>query len=192
MVDYVGLAQEEANAYGVPPQLFTDLIRQESGFNPYAISTAGAIGIAQIMPSTASNPGFGLTPVNPWDARASLQFGAQYLRAMFDKFGNWSQALLAYNKGPDYATNNPGEMPYPDSPSILSDVRNASGTSGAGAGNPAGNGPAAYNTTNGPNNSGCSGWLTTPLACGTDLIGRAGFVLLGLVVIAAGLWLLSK
>lgn len=93
-------AYNAAVANGVPPEIYTGLIQQESGFNPNAVSSTGAVGIAQFLPSTAASPGYGVAPFDPNDPQASLNAGAQYLRAFYDKFGSWGQAVTAYNQGP--------------------------------------------------------------------------------------------
>jgi Transglycosylase SLT domain len=94
-----------ANTYGVPPDILLNQVNQESGFNTTGsdgsilTSIAGALGIAQILPNTASNPGYGLSPVNPADPIASINFMAQYDAAMYQKTGSWTNALEAYNAG---------------------------------------------------------------------------------------------
>lgn len=82
-------------------------IQQESGGNPNAVSPAGAAGLMQIMPGTARDPGFGLTPM-PWDQRfnpdANKAFGTAYMRAMLSRYdGDQERALVAYNWGPGNA-----------------------------------------------------------------------------------------
>jgi len=59
------------------------------------VSKAGAIGLTQLMPSTAKALG-----VNPWDPWQNLVGGATYLRQMYERFGDWRKALMAYNAGP--------------------------------------------------------------------------------------------
>lgn len=102
-MDYRQRAAEIARAYGIPEDLFIRQIEVESGFNPRAVSPAGAGGIAQIMPATARQPGFGITPISDqdrFDPEASLRFGAQYMRAMLDRYdGDQARALAAYNAG---------------------------------------------------------------------------------------------
>ena len=90
-----------AIAYGVDPDIFERQINQESGFNPSAFNFgSGARGIAQIMPATAADPGYGVGPVDPNDPTDSLRFAAQYMKAMLDQTGgNYLQALAAYNGG---------------------------------------------------------------------------------------------
>jgi hypothetical protein len=79
----------------LPAGFFTRLIWQESRFDPYALSVAGAQGIAQFMPSTARLRGLA-DAFNPADALAK---SAQYLRLLADKYGNLGLAAAAYNGG---------------------------------------------------------------------------------------------
>ena len=92
---YVTLAERDASAAGIDPTLFVRQINQESGFSPTAVSSAGAIGIAQFMPDTASGLG-----IDPWDPIQSL-WGAAQLMARYDHNygGNYAMALAAYNGG---------------------------------------------------------------------------------------------
>lgn len=89
------MAADAANANGVPVGLFQGLVQQESSYNAYAVSPVGAYGLAQLMPGTARDLG-----VNPYDPQSNLNGGAKYLRQMFDRYGNWDDALGAYNAGP--------------------------------------------------------------------------------------------
>lgn len=84
-----------ATSAGVPVGLYTGLVQQESSFNPNAVSSSGAYGYAQLMPGTAQGLG-----VNAYDPQQNLNGGASYLRQMYDKFGNWGDAVAAYNAGP--------------------------------------------------------------------------------------------
>lgn len=92
---YSGMATDAANAAGVPVALFLGLVQQESAWNPNALSPTGAYGLAQLEPGTASQLG-----VNPYDPASNLAGGARYLRQQYDAFGNWKDALGAYNAGP--------------------------------------------------------------------------------------------
>lgn len=99
---YGQAALKAATTYGVPPDLFFRMVSQESGWNPNAISGVGAKGLTQVMSGTAADPGYGISPMpSGWESnpQAQLNFGAQYLRSMYDKFGSWDMALAAYNAG---------------------------------------------------------------------------------------------
>lgn len=88
----IGATAREA---GLDPHFFARLIWRESLFDAYAISPAGALGIAQFIPSTAALRGLD-DPFNPAEA---LRASAHYLRALIDRFGNLGLAAGAYNGG---------------------------------------------------------------------------------------------
>lgn len=95
VADYQAEARRAAQRYGLDPNIFVRQIRQESNFNPNAVSGAGAIGIAQIMPGTAKGWG-----VDPHDPIASLNAAAKNMAAYVKKYGSYRDALVAYNAGP--------------------------------------------------------------------------------------------
>jgi soluble lytic murein transglycosylase-like protein len=70
-------------------------VKHESGGNAKAVSSAGAIGLAQLMPGTARALG-----VDPWNPEQNLRGGARYLKQQYERFGDWGLALAAYNAGP--------------------------------------------------------------------------------------------
>ena len=96
----------EANDYGIHPLLFFALVRQESMFNPYITSSAGASGLAQLMPATAKENVDLLNWPSNYDTadlvkgEVSISLGAFYLNRM-EKYlsGNTQAALVAYNAG---------------------------------------------------------------------------------------------
>ncbi|MFN3662398.1 lytic transglycosylase domain-containing protein [Yoonia sp.] len=104
---YLDLARSAAQRHGVPEDLFLRLVQRESGWNPQAVSHKGAIGLAQLMPSTARGLG-----VDPHDPESNLNGGARYLRIQFDSFGSWPLALAAYNAGPGAVSRHGGVPPY--------------------------------------------------------------------------------
>lgn len=104
---YLSHAKRIARRNGVPENLFLQLIQQESGWNKNARSTAGAIGLAQLMPGTAK-----YLRVNPHDPVQNLDGGARYLREQFEKFGDWRLALAAYNAGPGAVKKYNGIPPF--------------------------------------------------------------------------------
>ena len=85
------IAEEE----GVDPDLFSRVVKAESGFNPNARSKAGAIGLSQLMEKTAKGLG-----VNRYNPDENLRGGARYLRQQLDEFKTPELALAAYNAGP--------------------------------------------------------------------------------------------
>ena len=97
-----------ATRYGLAPELVDTVARQESGYRPQVVSSAGAIGIMQLMPATARSLG-----VDPWDPVANINGGAAYLRALLDQFdGRVDLALAAYNAGPSAVKRHDGVPPY--------------------------------------------------------------------------------
>jgi soluble lytic murein transglycosylase-like protein len=92
--DYRSLATQDALQAGISAQYFVAQINEESGFNPNVVSSAGAIGIAQIMPRTAQS-----WQVNPWDPVASLNVAAQHMAWYQSHYGDYARALACYNAG---------------------------------------------------------------------------------------------
>lgn len=91
---YVQEAWMDAEDAGIAPGYFVRQIQQESNFNPNAVSSAGAIGIAQFLPSTAAGLGF-----DPHDPHVSLAMAAEVMAQKQTQYGNYAQALAAYNAG---------------------------------------------------------------------------------------------
>lgn len=105
--EYLEVAKAAAAKHGVPEDLYLRLVQQESGWDPSAVSAKGAVGLAQLMPTTADH--LGVDIANPAE---NLEGGARYLRRMYDKFGSWRLALAAYNAGPAAVEEYDGIPPY--------------------------------------------------------------------------------
>lgn len=89
--------ERAAASYGLEPALLRAVARQESAFQPCAVSRAGAMGLMQLMPETAANLGV----ADPFDPEQSILGGARYLRLLLDRFDNdLALTLAAYNAGP--------------------------------------------------------------------------------------------
>ena len=101
------MARAAARRYSIPPDLFEKLVTAESNWNPKAVSHAGAIGLAQLMPATARTLG-----VDPWNPRENLEGGARFLSTQFRRFRTWELALAAYNAGPGAVEQYGGIPPY--------------------------------------------------------------------------------
>jgi soluble lytic murein transglycosylase-like protein len=89
------LIGQAARRHGIDIELLTAVIRQESGFDPRAVSGAGARGLMQLMPQTAKR--YGATRVH--DPGENIAAGSAYLRDLLDRFGRIDLALAAYNAG---------------------------------------------------------------------------------------------
>lgn len=99
-----------AKEYKVDPILISAVMEAESGFNFNAFSSAGAIGLMQIMPETARMVG-----VDPYNPLGNVMGGVNFLKLQLDKFSNWGEyrvtyAVAAYNAGPG-AVMNAGGLP---------------------------------------------------------------------------------
>ena len=98
--DQARLIQDVARAEGIDPELGFRLVRVESAFNPQARSRVGALGLTQLMPSTARWLERGITRQAILEPRTNLRIGFRYLRSLIAKYdGDLQLALLAYNRG---------------------------------------------------------------------------------------------
>ena len=113
-MDYRSLAQQIAVEEGVDPDLFMRLVEAESSFDPNATSSAGAIGLTQLMPGTASDLG-----VDPTDPEQNLRGGARYLKQQLDSFGDPRLALAAYNAGPRNVRKYGGVPPFKETQAYI-------------------------------------------------------------------------
>jgi hypothetical protein len=106
-----------ASTYGVPDKLLSAVADTESGYQPSAVSGAGAEGLMQLMPSTATSLG-----VNPFDPAQAIPAAAQLLSAYYAKYGSWPLALAAYNAGPAAVDQYSGIPPYPQTQAYVQTV----------------------------------------------------------------------
>lgn len=120
-----------SEATGVPVPVLAAQAKQESRFRPDATGQAGEVGIGQILPSTARNPGYDMQGVDPAELRdpaKNIMFQAQYMKGIGDKLGvkDWSdpeqtaKALRAYNGGgdPNYVQNVFGHLYGSNAPKV--------------------------------------------------------------------------
>ncbi|MBE7709228.1 MAG: lytic transglycosylase domain-containing protein [Cyanobacteria bacterium SIG32] len=113
------LISKYADKNGLDEDFVKAVINQESGFNPNATSHCGAMGLMQLMPSTAQ--GLGVT--NAYDAEQNIEGGTKYLKGLMDRFGNDKQlALAAYNAGPNAVKKYGGIPPYAETQNYVKKV----------------------------------------------------------------------
>lgn len=103
--------------YGVSPQLLAAVAKVESGYDPTAVSSAGAQGLMQLMPSTASGLG-----VDPFDPAQAVDGAAQILAGNLKAFGSVPLALAAYNAGAGAVQRYGGIPPYPQTQAYVSTI----------------------------------------------------------------------
>jgi soluble lytic murein transglycosylase-like protein len=115
---------ETARANGLEPQFLAATLLQESAFDPSAVSSAGAVGIAQFTVPTAREYG-----VDPWEPRSAIDGAARVLAAYAydyrerDDDDPLALALAAYNAGPAAVAKYDGVPPYRETREYISDVR---------------------------------------------------------------------
>ncbi len=104
---YKSVIEGLASKYDIPSKLLMSVVHSESGFNPNATSSAGAIGLMQLMPGTARDLG-----VDPTDPMQNLEGGTRYLKQQLDRFGSVPLALAAYSAGPGAVKKYGGVPPF--------------------------------------------------------------------------------
>ncbi|MBC5823861.1 MAG: lytic transglycosylase domain-containing protein [Candidatus Eremiobacteraeota bacterium] len=113
------IVTEQSAAHGIPAALLRAVIAQESGGDPSAVSRAGAMGLMQLMPATAS--AYGVT--NAFEPDANVAAGASYLSDLLRLYrGNISLSLAAYNAGPAAVAQYGGIPPFAETQAYVKDV----------------------------------------------------------------------
>jgi hypothetical protein len=109
-----------APRYSVPSSLAVALAQRESSLNPNAVGKAGEIGLFQVKPSTAAQ--FGITNLS--DPTENTRAGLSYLQQLYQQYGDWGTALVAYNEGPG---NLAAHGAFPSSQDYASSILDAAG-----------------------------------------------------------------
>ncbi|TCK06327.1 lytic transglycosylase domain-containing protein [Phorcysia thermohydrogeniphila] len=107
-----------ARKYGIPEELFLNLVKAESNFNPKAVSPKGAMGLCQLMPQTAKELGV----KDPFNIDENLNAGAKYLKRLYWKYKDWKLAIAAYNAGAGTVDKYGGIPPYRETLSYVEKV----------------------------------------------------------------------
>jgi soluble lytic murein transglycosylase-like protein len=114
------LFEASGERWSVDPALLAAVAEAESGFDPSAVSPAGAQGLMQFMPATAAEMG-----VDPWDPVSAIDGAARYLRTSLDRFGSTELAVASYNAGRGAVARYGGVPPFPETRNYLRTVLDA-------------------------------------------------------------------
>lgn len=112
-----------SQAHGVDPMLVKALIQVESNYKPRARSPRGAMGLMQLMPSTARE----YSVRNPFDPKANIEAGIKHLKGLIDRFKGVELALAAYNAGEGAVKKFNGIPPYRETRNYVSKILSLAG-----------------------------------------------------------------
>ena len=117
--DYDRIITVKSSKYKIEPAIIRAVITAESNWNPGAVSNKGAIGLMQLMPSTARD----MRVINPLDPEENIEGGTRYLRHLLNRFnGDIELALAAYNAGPARVEKSGGIPPIPETKKFVKKV----------------------------------------------------------------------
>lgn len=102
---------------GVDPAIGLSIAKMESGFVHEKRSSYGAVGVFQLMPSTARRLGY-----NPYQLSDNIRGGLMYYKMMYQKFGSMELALAAYNAGPGNVSKYKGVPPFAETKRFVSGI----------------------------------------------------------------------
>ena len=101
--NYQQIVEKYAEQYSVPKELIFAVIKVESNFNSNDVSSAGAVGLMQMLPSTykwlTTKLGEEYSEKNLYDPEINIKYGTYYLQYLYSRFGSWEKAIIAYNWG---------------------------------------------------------------------------------------------
>ncbi len=105
--EYSELVSQYSEEYRVPEAIVYSVIKCESSFDSAALSSSGAIGLMQIMPSTfeylCEKKGTSYESGMLYDPKTNIEYGVYYLSMLYQRFGIWENVFAAYNAGPSRA-----------------------------------------------------------------------------------------
>ena len=100
---YHSIVNKYAEQHSVPEQLVFAIIKVESNFDPSVVSSAGAMGLMQMLPSTyewlTTKLGDNYSKDDLYDPETNIRYGTYYLQYLYSRFGTWEKAIIAYNWG---------------------------------------------------------------------------------------------
>lgn len=116
---FAEIIEKASEKYGVDSRVISAVIKQESSFNPNAVSSCGAQGLMQLMPSTAKSLGVN----DAFNAEQNIMAGTKYLRQKLDEFnGDLHLALAAYNAGSGAVRKYGGIPPYKETQAYVDKI----------------------------------------------------------------------
>jgi soluble lytic murein transglycosylase-like protein len=119
---YDDLIREQAARHGISADLVRAVIQAESGFNRWAVSPKGAMGLMQLMPATARDLGVR----DPFHPGENIRGGVQYLAALLERFDrDVVLALAAYNAGPERVERYNGVPPFRETQNYVKKITGA-------------------------------------------------------------------
>ena len=107
-----------AISMGVDPCVALSIAKQESNFQNHRQNPSGAVGVFQLMPSTARKMG-----LNPYNLNDNIKGGIMYYQMMYKKFGSMDLALAAYNAGPGNVAKYKGVPPFRETQRFVSNIK---------------------------------------------------------------------
>ena len=116
--EILNLIDKYSQKYNIDKNLVKAVVQQESGFNSKAVSSAGALGLMQLMPSTAK----GLGVRNPFDAEQNIAGGTKYLKNLINKYDSVKLGLAAYNAGSGAVQKYGGVPPYKETQNYVNKI----------------------------------------------------------------------
>ncbi len=123
---YSEYVEKYSALYGVPEEIIFATIKTESGFVSNAVSSAGAIGLMQMMPETfkwlCEKNGESLEEGMLYDPETNIRYGTYYLSYLYSEFGLWETVYAAYNCGPGRVKEWQSNALYADTNGILTDI----------------------------------------------------------------------